>query len=102
MSTYYRKHRTRDGRVEEDGTRRHRMDGDPEANALEHARTAGAGDWMRRRGPWKHYWDESWHVSEGLTAQGHYVVARTRFEADDGTPFIPQQDLIDLLGGDLS
>ena len=102
MNTRVRKYRARDGHVEEDGSRTYVMDGPPEKNAREHVRLAGVGDWMRRHGPWKHYWDGSWHVSEGLTAQGHYVIARTRFEADDGTPFIPQQDLIDLLGGDLS
>ena len=102
MNTRVRKYRARDGHVEEDGSRTYVMDGPPEKNAREHVRLAGVGDWMRRHGPWKHYLDGSWHVSEGLTAQGHYVIARTRFEADDGTPFIPQQDLLDLLGGDLS
>lgn len=97
MNTRVRKYRARDGHVEEDGSRTYVMDGPPEKNALEHARTAGVGDWMRRHGPWKHYWDGAWHVSEGLTAQGRYVVSRTRFESLDGTPFVPQQTIFDAL-----
>ena len=102
MSTRIRKHRTRDGRVEDDGTTSYHRDGTPEANALEHAALAGVGDWMKRNGPWKHYWDGPWHVSEGLDPNGRHVVARTRFESEDGTPFTPQQDLFDLLEGDPS
>lgn len=95
MTTIVRTQRTRDGYPEYDGV--HQADGTPEQNAREHAARAGAGDWMRRNGPWRHYWDGSWHVSEGLTAQGHYVVSRRRFESEDGTPFIPQQTIFDAL-----
>ena len=95
--TRVRHHRTRDGRVEEDGTSTTHRDGTPEANALEHAARAGVGDWMQRNGPWKHYWDGAWHVSEGLDPNGRHVVSRTRFESEDGTPFTPQQTIFDAL-----
>lgn len=100
MSARVRRHRTRDGRVEEDGSRAYNVDGTAEKAAHEHAALAGVGDWMNRNGPWRHYWDGSWHVSEGLDPNGRYVVCRTRFESADGTPFVPQTDLLDLLEGD--